>query len=163
MKTITTLLTLIAVFMTMTSFKSEKVLVPATIRTAQKIVTALQQSSVEEYQKLTPSIDELFAVMNKNAALYGANLNEAKDELTSSYNTQVIPAIRRESFSRILTEGERGIDWTLTKFVSVEQNKKDQNSFILIINSAGFDYRLQIENVMVVDGELRVSQFIKFV
>ena len=163
MKTITTLLTLIAVFMTMTSFKSEKVLVPATIRTAQKIVTALQQSSVEEYQKLTPSIDELFAVMNKNAALYGANLNEAKDELTSSYNTQVIPAIR-ESFNRILTEGEqRGIDWTLTKFVAVEQNKKDQNSFILIINSAGFDHRLQIENVMVVEGELRVSQFIKFV
>jgi hypothetical protein len=158
--TLAILATLVANANSMADYAIEKV--------SQQLVTVLQAKSAREYVKLYPSLDEFHRLMKDNAIQYGPFLKEAQEEFALQYNTKVIPGLKA-SFENLIREGEsRGIVWSEIEFISSEVNKQPESqigtaSFTVVISSKGKVYQIQIDEALLLNGQWKVSRFIKFV
>jgi hypothetical protein len=131
-------------------------------RMATSVVTAFQHRSLQEYAALFPSVEAFHNIMEKNSSFYGANLEEAKEEFEMQYAKEVLPALN-QSFKSIIAQGiKAGIDWSTIKLVSVEFNEQSPTAPATItFSSNGKEYRLEFEKTLRIDGEWKVSQFVK--
>ncbi|HEY5919657.1 MAG TPA: hypothetical protein VIU13_19695 [Chryseolinea sp.] len=131
-------------------------------RMAINVVTAFQHRSLQEYAALFPSVESFHKIMEKNSSLYGANLEEAKEEFEMQYTKEVLPALN-QSFKTVIALGiKEGIDWSTIKFVSVEFNEQSTIAPATItFLSKGKEYRLEFEKTLLIDGEWKVSQYVK--
>jgi hypothetical protein len=133
-----------------------------------KIVEALQHQSLDKYMRLFPTLDEFHQIMEFHQNAYGKNLGAAKDDFTRHYHDVLLPSLK-VSFESLLKDGEsKGIDWSVAQFVRVEIDEESSRTYdvvplTLVIESKGNYYRIQFEKVLLIRGELRVSQFVKLV
>jgi hypothetical protein len=158
--TLAMLATLVANANPMTDIAFEKI--------SQQLVTVLQSKSANEYVNLYPSLDEFHKLMKANELQYGPFLKEAQEEFALQYNTKIVPGLKA-SFEKLIQEGNsRGIVWNEIEFISSEVTKHPEGqlstaSFIVVISSKGKVYRIQIDQGLLMNGQWKVSQFIKFV
>lgn len=150
------------------SISDEASSTPSSNRMAQKVLESFQHSSRSEYMKLFPTLEDFYELMQEHSGVYGNNLNEAKKEFASTYTEKVVPALNA-SFDRIVREGEeRGISWKAIHYAHVEQDEVSQHAFTtapvtITFYSEGKEHRLRIEKALMVKGQWRVSQFVKFI
>jgi predicted peroxiredoxin len=135
-------------------------------RMAATVVTAFQHRSLEEYTTLFPSIAAFHEIMEKNSAFYGGNIEEAKEEFEMHYTTEVLPALN-QSFKSIIAQGMKaGIDWATIKLVSVEFDNQHESTTApatITFSSKGKEYRLHFEKTILLNGEWRVSQYLRLI
>jgi hypothetical protein len=160
-----------ALTMTLASFKTfspEERITKGDIageRLASQIVTAFQHRSLQEYSSLFPSLEYFHGIMEKNAAIYGPNLEEAKEEFEQQYTTLVLPAMN-QSFKTVIAQGMKaGIDWASIKLVSVEFGDENAAATPATIRftSNGKEYRLRFEKTLSINGEWKVSQYVSLI
>ena len=164
----TSIIILSALSMTIASFKT---IAPedriakadaAAERMATSVVTAFQHRSLQEYTALFPSVESFHKIMEKNSSFYGANLEEAKEEFEMQYTKEVLPALN-QSFKTIIAQGTKeGIDWSTIKLVSVEFKEQSPAAPATItFSSNGKEYCLEFEKTLLINGEWKVSQYVK--
>jgi hypothetical protein len=157
-----------ALSMTIASFKS---IAPedriakadaAAERMAISVVSAFQHRSLQEYTKLFPSVEAFHNILEKNSSLYGANLEAAKEEFEMQYTKEVLPALN-QSFKAIIAQGiKEGIDWSTIKLVSVEFIEQSHTAPATVTFSTnGKQYHLEFEKTLLINGEWKVSQYVK--
>ena len=160
-----------ALTMTLSSFKTlspSENIAKADIageRLASQVVTAFQHRSLQEYTTLFPSIEYFHGIMEKNSALYGSNLEEAKEEFEQQYTTEVLPAMN-QSFKAIIAQGiKAGIDWASIKLISVEFDNENAVTTPATIkfSSKGKEYSLHFEKTLSINGEWKVSQYVSLI
>jgi hypothetical protein len=153
--------------MTFASFKSVHPLDKADAtaeRMAHNVVTAFQHGSLEEYALLYPSVSYFHEIMEQNANFYGSNLEEAKKDFEVQYFRKLVPALN-ESFKSILAQGKKaGIEWQTIKLegVEVEQEGPDRLCFVTF-SSNGNQFRLAFEKTIFLNGEWKVTQYLKLI
>ncbi len=168
----TSIILLSALSMTIASFKTinpEERITKADAageRMAQTVVTAFQHRSLQEYSTLFPTVATFHAIMEKNSELYGGNLKEAKEDFEMQYTREVLPAMN-QSFKSIIAQGMKaGIDWSTIKLVDVtfNQHHGDQTtSAVITFASNGKEYQLEFEKTMFLNGEWKVTQYLKLI
>ena len=131
-------------------------------RMAISVVTAFQHRSLQEYTALFPSAEAFHKIMEENSSVYGANLEAAKEEFETQYTKEVLPALN-QSFKTVIAQGiKEGIYWSTIKFVSVEFNEQSSIAPATIkFSSNGKEYRLVFEKTLQINGEWKVSQYVK--
>ena len=134
-------------------------------RMASQVVTAFQHRSLQEYTTLFPSIEYFHGIMEKNSAIYGGNLEEAKEEFEQQYTTEVLPAMN-QSFKAIISQGiKAGIDWASIKLINVEFDNENAATTPATIkfSSNGKEYKLHFEKTLSINGEWKVSQYVSLI
>lgn len=134
---------------------------------AERVVAALQHNSPEEYESLFPSLTEFHQLMEKNGIVYGRFLPEAKEEFSKEYQNELVPQVK-DSFSKIIAQGNsKGIEWSEIRLEKVEpeMSKGFLPAFPVTFTfvSNGREFRLQVERVILIGEEYRITQYIKFV
>ena len=128
-------------------------------RMAIAVVTAFQHRSLQEYTALFPSVEAFHKIMEENSSFYGGNLEEAKEEFEMQYSTEILPALN-QSFKSIVAQGiKEGIEWSTIKLVHVEMNEQSQAT--IIFSSKGKEYHLEFEKTLLINGEWKVSQYLR--
>ena len=168
----TSIILLSALSMTMASFKniqSEDHLTKADAaaeRMAMNVVSALRHRSLKEYTVLFPSLEEFLEIMDRNSAFYGPYLKEAKEEFEVHYTKEVLPELN-QSFKSVIAQGiKAGIDWSTIKLVGVEfseEHKGSTSHALITISSNGKEHKLEFEKALFINGEWKVSQYLKFI
>src|SRR5688572_15476710 len=111
------------------------------------VLKAFQRTSADAYTALLPTFSDFSAVMDQNARLYGAHLEEAKSDFASTYLSIFVPSVR-ESFNAIIAQGKKiGINWESVelKDIRIENHSEKEFSVATIsidFNSAGKQYTL---------------------
>ena len=131
-------------------------------RMATSVVAAFQHRSLQEYTTLFPSVEAFHKIMEMYSSFYGANLEEAKKEFEMQYTKEVLPALN-QSFKTIIAQGTKeGIDWSTIKLVSVEFNEESPAAPATItFSSNGKEYRLDFAKTLHMNGEWKVTQYVK--
>lgn len=159
---------ILTAFKTNTMVTEKKKSTSSSEQMAERVVAALQQSSSKDYAALFPSLSDFKQIMKESSEIYGANLNEAQREFSSDYESKLIPAVKH-SFDALLKEGrEKGIDWSSVRYVGIELGVQPQQRFSpvpvnIVISSQGIEHRIHIEKALVINGQWKVSQFVKFI
>lgn len=133
-------------------------------QTAAQVVTSLQQSSTEMFTALLPTIEELQQLMDKNASVYGANLEEARQELSLDYTLNVLPTAEG-AFETLILEGKRrGIEWSNVRLVRVITPEEGvSGSMTIVLASGKKEFNVQVEKAMLINGQWKISQFVKLI
>ncbi len=166
--TIAALSLMLTAFRTNTEETKSKQRIASGEQMAQRITMALNDSSVEAFAGLFPTLPEFKDVMAKNSSIYGVHLTEAQRDFAKHYENELLPALKN-SFGDLLREGrEKGIDWSTARYVGVELEEQPRARFstvpvIIVIASNGKEYRIMIEKALVIDGQWKVSQFVRLV
>jgi hypothetical protein len=160
----TTLITVIAVLMAMTSFDTRPDTDVAANRMALQVVSALHKSSAFHYSALYPPVEAFYQLMEENTALYGANFEEAKAVFTNEFQNKVVPTLNK-SFEEILVQGKKsGIDWRSIKFERVECMGTEQEftfaPITIIFSANNKEHKLIIDKAIYYNGQWKVSQYI---
>ena len=166
-----TTLIVILIHMTMSSFVSAPALkndrITSSEMLASRVVAALQKNSADEFRELFPSLSEFHEMMEDNGVVYGRFLEEARTEFANEYSTRLVPEVEA-SFRRVIAEGKsKGIDWSSIVLTHVEP--EITRGFLPTIpvtftfTSKGHEFQLQIERVIVINEEYRITQYLKFV
>ncbi|HEX6226483.1 MAG TPA: hypothetical protein VFZ52_18815 [Chryseolinea sp.] len=131
-------------------------------RMAVSVVNALRHRSLQEYTELFPSVEAFHQIMEKNASFYGENLAEAKEEFEVNYTLNVLPALN-QSFKTIIAQGlKEGIDWSTIKLISFELNEQTADApSTIAFSSNDKKYRLEFDRTLHINGEWKVSQYVK--
>lgn len=159
---------ILTAFKTNTMVTEKKKIAGSSEQMAERVVAALRQSSSKEYASLFPSLSDFKEIMKKSAAIYGSNLAEAQREFSNNYESKLIPAVKH-SFEAIVLEGkQKGIDWSAVRYVGIELERQPQQHFSpvplnIVISSHGIEHRIQIEKALVINGQWKVSQYVKFI
>lgn len=163
------LLTLIlTAFKTNTMVAEKKKGISTSEQMAERLVAALRQSSSKEFVSLFPTLSDFTAIMQESSEAYGSYLDDAKREFSSNYELYLIPEVKH-SFETLIAEGEkRGIDWRSVRYVGIEIGAHSQQRFspvpvTIVISSKGREHRIHIEKALVINGQWKVTQFVKFV
>jgi hypothetical protein len=166
MKIIT--ITLLALTVATSSFSNHAICADENGSAGQKlanhIVDALQRQSAETFVALFPTVEEFYAMMEKNAKVYGPFLQDAQLEFAHDYMRNLIPSLH-DSFTALLAAGAaRGIVWHELSLVSVHVNERGKNqSVTLVVASGGNEHKIILEKPLWIDGRLKISQFVKLV
>lgn len=160
----TTLVTLMAILMVMTSFDTKHSADVAANRMALQVVSALHKSSAFHYSALYPPVEAFYELMEENTALYGSNFEEAKAVFTNEYQSKVIPAMEK-SFDDIVSHGKKsGIDWRSIKFERVECSAAEQElafaPITIVFSANNKEHKLVIDKSIYYNGQWKVSQFL---
>lgn len=158
-----TLATIFIVILNMPSFTTLSTDPKAeAVKLAQELTFALQHESPEEYLALFPSLEEFYSVMEKNGNEYGPFLKEAQEAFGIEYTSLLVPVVY-ESFDRLLKEGkDRGINWSTVQ-VSTRLSSNKAGALTFDLKSNGRTYQLILEKPLWINGQLKVSQFVKLV
>lgn len=157
----------LTLFITMMSFTIEpgiKNESAASTTLANQVADALKREDAFAYVALFPSLDEFYGVMEKNAALYGDFLNEARNEFTSDY-LDLLPSLR-ESFLQVIEEGKRrGIRWENIQLVKVETGSLTTDfttvTVVLVFAEQNNTFKVKMNRALVLQGEWKVSPFLE--
>jgi hypothetical protein len=157
--------TLVTAFVTTAMItKKEAPAPPAQMGT--RLVEALRNASSEQYVSLFPTVSEFDETMTEKSRLYGENLAEAKEEFARDYISNLIPQVK-ESFEAVLAQGrEKGIDWRTIRYVGIEIEAEPAQRFgtapaTIVVASGPKEYRIKLDRALMVNGQWKVSQFIK--
>jgi hypothetical protein len=132
--------------------------------TAKQITLAFRHASARDYLALYPSLTDFYRLM-ESSKVYGDLLDDAKQEFADTYTHTLLPSVQ-ESFEAVLQEGkEKGIDWSTVEFVRLSAPELEDSRFTtvpvtIIITSKGLEYQLTIEKAIIVNGQLKVSQYL---
>ena len=165
---LTALALFITAFTTNSMVTEKKKRITTSEQMAERIVSALQHLSSKEYASMFPSIEDFNDMMKESSEIYGTYLTDAQREFANNYEHKLIPTVEH-AFDLIIEEGRaKGIEWNSIRYVSIEQNEHPKNRFspvpITIVFSAnGVEHRIYIERALVINGQWKVSQFIKLV
>lgn len=133
---------------------------------AHEVIFALRLLSPNDYINLMPTLDEFKQIMKSNEVVYGPHLTEAQEDFTAKYETTILPAVR-ESFTNLIEEGtRRGINWseiTLVRVKSDEDQILYATPITLVIASEGREFMIVVEKALLINGQWKVSQFVKLV
>lgn len=132
--------------------------------TARGLITALRQSSEERFVFMFPKLSEFHAMMDRNEAFYGLNVEAAKEDFTKTYKEELMPAVRR-AFANLLAESEkRGIDWSEVNVDSVNIPEEATGFSTIEITFSQDDkkFSLLIERSLLIGGKWKVSQYVRF-
>ena len=170
-KSIVTLATLslfLTAFTTDTMVTEKKKKITTSEQMAERIVSALQHSSAKEYSAMFPSLEDFNDMMRESSEIYGTYLADAQREFALNYEHKLIPTVEH-AFEVLIDEGRsKGIDWNDIQFVNIEQKDQPRNRFspipvTIVFSSKGVEHRISIERALVINGQWKVSQFIKLV
>ena len=144
-----------------TALPTSAVVPDACRQTAQQVVAALQKASPEEYTKLFPTLSEFHVVMDEYAYIYGETLPAAKEEFTTRYTHELLPAVKK-SFAEVLQAGaDKGIDWKKIEFKKVECLSPRQNrvpvSMTIVFSAGEKEYTVTVDKASVVEDAWRVT------
>jgi hypothetical protein len=165
----TTILYSLIILMTLPSFSTRPTTSDARAKSGEElailVISALRNESAQEFSSLFPPLQDLHLIMERTGSLYGSNLQEAKNEFTSVYHGQVVPAMNR-SFLNLIEAGKAsGVKWKSAeiKEVKVSENADGTLSMIISFSSEEKIHQLYIEKVLVLDSFLAISQYSKLV
>lgn len=133
---------------------------------AERIVSALQHSSAKEYASMFPSLEDFNDMMKESSEIYGTYLADAQREFAINYEQKLVPTVEH-AFDVLIDEGRsKGIDWNNIRFVGIEQKEQPKHHFspipvTIVFTSNGAEHRIHIERALVINGQWKVSQFIK--
>ena len=131
---------------------------------AHKTLQALKQTSAQSFSLLYPSIEDIHATMDANAALYGNNLKEAKEEIAKKHKDVIIPAAK-DSFRLILAQGrDKQINWKEVYGLRTDcETLPDSTCRITIVfGFHGKEHKL-VHTAMWINDNLRLENFVEFV
>lgn len=138
----------------------------ASEKLAHQVIVALRISSSSDFINLMPTLEEFKHIMKKNESVYGTHLSEAQEDFAIAYETTILPAVK-ESFKALTEDGiRRGINWREITLVRVES---EENQFFhaapitIVIASEGKEFKILIDKALLIDGQWKVSQFVKLV
>jgi hypothetical protein len=166
MKTLMT--SLLTISLTMSSFTyhtaDSKTSNSAVEKFTHPIVDALQQESVDSFVNLLPSIEEFHKTMNKHSLEYGSFLEEAKTDFGIQYTSTVVPAVH-STFNEVLQAGrERGIIWSEISLLRADVDELNKTKPVtLLLTAKGKEFKIIIDKPLWINGELKISQFIRLV
>jgi hypothetical protein len=135
---------------------------------AERIVSALQHSSAKEYASMFPSLEDFNDMMKESSEIYGTYLADAQRDFAINYQHKLIPTVEH-AFDLLIDEGRsKGIDWNTIRYVGTEQEEQPRHRFspipvTVVFSSNDVEYRIYIERALVVNGQWKVSQFIKLI
>lgn len=167
-----TILAVTALSLILTAFKTNtmetetKKRINTSEQLAERVVTALQQSSAIEYASMFPTLSDFKEMMKESSEIYGTYLHEAQREFADNYERNLLPSVKH-SFEALMSEGKtRGIDWSKVRYAGMEVREHPQHRFspvpvTIIISSQGIEHRINIERALVINGQWKVSQFVK--
>lgn len=129
-----------------------------------RVLISFRHTSVEEYRRLFPSIEELHNVMQQNEHFYGVFVGMAKEDLKAVYDTKVIPELEK-AFAQIIDEGHsKGIDWSRVIFLEASEKNSQGNdgtgSVVIHFTCDSKPYQLVVDKAFQIDGEWRATQFL---
>ncbi|MEJ1240629.1 hypothetical protein WBG78_20970 [Chryseolinea sp. T2] len=128
---------------------------PTAEEAGKKIFAAFQHSAFMEYNSMVPTLTDLYQVMEANASFYGANLSEAKAELSKQYANDVKKI--ETSFLSAIEQGKLNhISWAKAKFVSAERS---HGNLVIEFTVDGTSHKVQVA-VAEIEGELRAGNVI---
>lgn len=161
MKTLSVLIaTFVMPLASFTTIPAESTLEYEVNETANQIVKALQQQSVDAYVELFPSLNEFHEVMDNHKNIYGDLLEEAKADLAHEYITELIPAVH-ENFQQQLALGKnRNISWAKIQLKETTLKQATDGSLIITMHceADGKKFAIQLTNAMRLHGKVKVSQ-----
>lgn len=128
------------------------------------IADALRRESAEQYTALFPSVGEFQSIMRVHTKEYGPYLKDAQDEFAIEYTQSLLPAVK-ESFEMLMKDGkDRNIQWSTVQVSRVEVlSDSPERSLSIVITSGGKEFKLEVEKIISLNGQLRVSQFVKLI
>ena len=135
---------------------------------AEHIVSALQHSSAKEYSTMFPSLEDFNDMMKESSEIYGTYLVDAQREFANNYEHKLIPTVEH-AFELLIEEGRsKGIEWNNIRYIGTEQREQPQHKFspvpvTIVFSSNGVEHKIYIERALVINGQWKVSQFIKLV
>ena len=135
---------------------------------AEHIVSALQHSSAKEYSAMFPSLEDFNEMMKESSEIYGTYLADAQREFANNYEHKLIPTVEH-AFDLLIEEGRsEGIEWNNIRYIGTEQREQPQHKFspvpvTIVFSSNGVEHKIYIERALVINGQWKVSQFIKLV
>jgi hypothetical protein len=135
---------------------------------AERIVSALQHTSAKEYTAMFPSLEDFNDMMKESSDIYGTYLADAQREFSINYEQKLIPTVEH-AFDLLIDEGRsKGIEWNNIKFLRIEQKEQPKHQFspvpvTIVFSANGLEHRIHIERALVINGQWKVSQFIKLV
>jgi hypothetical protein len=154
-----------AVFISVAAHKPEEPK-KASEQLAHQVIFALRLSSSSDFINLMPTLEEFKQIMKSNEVVYGAYLTEAQEDFSINYETIILPAVK-ESFTALTEEGSRrGINWreiTLVRVESEENQFLDAATISIVIASEGREFKIVMERALLINGQWKVSQFVKLV
>lgn len=174
MKTVKVASTLTALFLILTAFTTntmvteKKKRMTTSEQMAEHVVSALQHNSAKEYASMFPSIEDFNYMMKESSEIYGTYLADAQREFAINYEHKLIPSVEH-AFEMLIEEGRaKGIEWSNIRHVSTEQSEQPVNRFspvpvTITFSSNGAEHKIYIERALVINGQWKVSQFIKLV
>jgi hypothetical protein len=130
-----------------------------------RVMNTLKQNDAVKLMNLFPTLAELHELMDANGSVYSTTLGDAKVVLTEEYKKNVLPGAS-SAFQTVLARGkEKGIDWSAIQSIEVLFPATGSPSNLMHIKfySNGTPYILEIKKFTNVQGQLRITQFIKFI
>ena len=170
-KSIVTLATLslfLTAFTPNTMVTEKKKKITTSEQMAEHIVSALQHSSAKEYSTMFPSLEDFNDMMKESSEIYGTYLVDAQREFANNYEHKLIPTVEH-AFELLIEEGRsKGIEWNNIRYIGTEQREQPQHKFspvpvTIVFSSNGVEHKIYIERALVINGQWKVSQFIKLV
>lgn len=164
--TLATLSLILAAFTPNTMVTEKKKKISTSEQMATHIVSALQHSSAKEFAALFPSLEDFNNMMKESSEIYGAYLADAQRDFAINYEYKLIPTVEH-AFDLLIEEGRaKGIDWNDIRYISTEQTEQPSNQFrpvavTITFSSNGAEHKIYIERALVINGQWKVSQFIK--
>ena len=133
---------------------------------AERIVSALQHSSAKEYASMFPSLEDFSDMMKESSEIYGTYLAHAQRDFAINYEQKLIPTVEH-AFEVLIDEGRsKGIEWNNIRYIGIQQEAEPKQRFspipvTLVFSSNGVEHKIYIERALVINGQWKVSQFIK--
>jgi hypothetical protein len=164
--TLTALAIFLSAFTTNTMVTEKKKKLTTSEQMAERIVSALQHSSAKEYASMFPSIEDFNDMMRESSEIYGTYLADAQREFAINYEHKLLPTVEH-AFDLLIEEGRaKGIEWNNIRYIGTEQQEQPTNRFspvpvTIIFSSKGVEHRIYIERALVINGQWKVSQFVK--
>jgi hypothetical protein len=131
---------------------------------AHKTLEAFKRTSAQSFSVLYPSIEDIHSAMDANAAFYGNNLDEAKEEIAKNHKAVIIPAAK-DSFRLILAQGrDKQIKWKEVYGLRTDcETLKDSTCRITIVfGYKGKEHKL-VHTAMWINGNLRLEKFVELI
>ena len=166
--TLATLSLFLTAFTPNTMVTEKKKKITTSEQMAEHIVSALQHSSAKEYSTMFPSLEDFNDMMKESSEIYGTYLADAQREFANNYEHKLIPTVEH-AFELLIEEGRsKGIEWNNIRYIGTEQREQPQHKFspvpvTIVFSSNGVEHKIYIERALVINGQWKVSQFIKLV
>jgi len=128
-----------------------------------QLINGLKQNDANALMSMFPTLEELYALMDANASFYSTALNDAKAALLTDYEKNILPQARLV-FQHLLIQGkEKGVDWHAIESMEIIRSGQSPGAIHLTFHAPGITFNVEAKLFTNVDGQLKLTQFIKFI